>query len=588
MTTPIARLSHAIRPTQNTAAVHEFRALYTHDLRRKQKRWQDGILRYHTFNKRIMVYDTARNLIGDTHWKESSTLQDGDELELEVGVLVQVGECMGREETDLRSLFERSKRDGQEQVQTESHSGADKALLGRNAALLPPPPLPAQREHLKHKSLNALLGTPKGALGKAALPTKSPYELRNGAEHGDQRPAKRLRVGGERAWNITRTTTPSRALKTKETSLRAGPVVSKGRSTGRVSSKLRTPLVPGHRPLGITEVIDITSENDDENLASEITLPETPQAMRSATPILKPKRTPAVPLLWRKVDSPPAEVIEPVSPPINAKNRFNNVEANVLPPRREIGDEEVQDIGKILSPARHPRLKVIQLVKAKPRNKLICAQPSSEVVGKTSKSDAVSKGKRSNLAANPKSKREAVAPLVEIQPSPPSSPVSSAMFGLEDELRLSPMKANKRTIQNDAGKERVSLSRRTSVEARDRRNFRRVPSENDATTFLPQQSLDSVFEVDQDLPQPVVTRPSAGKLKQPHLGKKSAQRSLSENEGIGARAPSHAKGDAGRGHKLQEKPKDQEKGAWTVEALDFFDWRPPDWQERQKSKGFPV
>src|SRR6266702_6934698 len=87
--------SLSIPPSQNTALVLEFRCLYSHDLRRKSKRWQDGFLRYHTFNKRVMVYDVPRNFIGDTHWKETMELQEGDELTLEKGVLVEVAEAVG-------------------------------------------------------------------------------------------------------------------------------------------------------------------------------------------------------------------------------------------------------------------------------------------------------------------------------------------------------------------------------------------------------------------------------------------------------------------------------------------------------------
>ena len=82
-----------VQQTQNTAPVIDFACLYTHDLRRKQKRWQDGFLRYHTFNKRIMVYDDSRNFVGDAHWKAREELQDGDEVALEKGgVIVQVAE----------------------------------------------------------------------------------------------------------------------------------------------------------------------------------------------------------------------------------------------------------------------------------------------------------------------------------------------------------------------------------------------------------------------------------------------------------------------------------------------------------------
>ncbi|RAH75377.1 DNA helicase ZGRF1-like domain-containing protein [Aspergillus aculeatinus CBS 121060] len=94
--------------TQNTAPVIKHRCLFTHDTRRKAKRWQDGYLRYHTFNKRIMAYDTSGNFIGDLHWRQDAAVQDGDELELDRGVLVQVCEAVGRSETDLGAVLSHS------------------------------------------------------------------------------------------------------------------------------------------------------------------------------------------------------------------------------------------------------------------------------------------------------------------------------------------------------------------------------------------------------------------------------------------------------------------------------------------------
>jgi len=583
MTTPIARPSHAIKPTQNTAPVYEFHALYTHDLRRKQKRWQDGTLRFHTFNKRIMVYDTTGNLIGDTHWKESASLQDGDELELEVGVLVQVGECTGTQETDLRGLFEKPKRGEREQAQTERNCNTQNAPIDRHATRLPPPALPARPEHLKHKSLNALLGTPKGVLGKAVLPVKSPYEINNGAGRIDERAAKRQKVGGDHAWNITRTTTPTHTSKGKETSLRTRQVDARSRATSKVPAKQRAALASGQRRLGVTEVIDITSENDDENLASEITLPETPRGLRSATPILKPKRIPAVPLTWRKVDSPLTE-IQPSSPPISTKNRIHNVEANA-PHRSRDGEHiEFQDITEILSPERLPQLKLIKLAKVKPRNKLVCAKPSPKLIDKAAKYDSLPTEKRSSSVAKPKSKRQNVTHMVEFESSLPSSPIFSTMCAQDAERRLSPAKANEQTFRNAVEEQDFIPKRRTSAVATGVRNFHRVQSENDAPAFVERGGRGSVADVDQEPPEAVAGRPPAGKLKQAHSGKKPMKRSLSENEGIRNQAPSNIKGHARGATECLEKQKDQEKGAWTVEALDFFDWRPPDWQERQKRK----
>lgn len=182
-------LGLTVPSTQNTAPILDFRCLYTHDLRRKAKRWQDGTLRFHTFNKRIMVYDLSKNFIGDYHWCEKDPLQDGDELELDKGVLVQVGESIGTTIQDLSALFEKRKK-----AQPESP---------RRVTPLKPCPAsttrttPAQLSQLRPKSLNALLGTCKGPLGRATVPSKSPCQLRLEDENGraeEERSVKRQRV----------------------------------------------------------------------------------------------------------------------------------------------------------------------------------------------------------------------------------------------------------------------------------------------------------------------------------------------------------------------------------------------------------
>ncbi|KAI4115745.1 MAG: hypothetical protein LQ345_003715 [Seirophora villosa] len=193
----VTTLSHptssslTVPATQNTAPVFSFSCLYTHDLRRKQKRWQDGMLRFHTFNKRIMVYDIPRNFIGDTFWRESQALQDGDDLELEKGVLVQVGEQVEKTMTDLSGLLEkrtpkqpveedpRDSQVGQGSYQTVARSQASGTMRPAAKRRFETP-----LAHLRPKSLNALLGRPRGPVGRAAMPTRSPAELRSEKENG--------------------------------------------------------------------------------------------------------------------------------------------------------------------------------------------------------------------------------------------------------------------------------------------------------------------------------------------------------------------------------------------------------------------
>ncbi|KAL8733222.1 MAG: hypothetical protein Q9166_002239 [cf. Caloplaca sp. 2 TL-2023] len=176
--------------TQNTAPVLSFNCLYTHDLRRKAKRWQDGVLRFHTFNKRVMVYDVPRNFIGDTHWREPQVIQDGDELELEKGVLIQVGEQVERTETDLSELLEKRKPklasggagDTPRDIPVTFHTPAEIQPADAPYSTVDRS-MPAIFSQLRPKSLNALLGRSRGPVGRAALPSKSPAEQRREKEN---------------------------------------------------------------------------------------------------------------------------------------------------------------------------------------------------------------------------------------------------------------------------------------------------------------------------------------------------------------------------------------------------------------------
>ncbi|KAI0109419.1 hypothetical protein F4776DRAFT_657218 [Hypoxylon sp. NC0597] len=174
----------------STAPVLEFACLFTHDLRRKQKRWQDGRLKYHTFNKRIMVYDERGNFIGDTHWREDNDLNEGDEVQLERGgVIVQVAECTGSRDQDLSELI-----DKRAQQRAERQAAA---LARRQPTLEVSTTLHAAAPHfqLRHKPLHHLIGTPTGHHGRALIPTESPYEERQKlvtSPHTDSpHPAKR-------------------------------------------------------------------------------------------------------------------------------------------------------------------------------------------------------------------------------------------------------------------------------------------------------------------------------------------------------------------------------------------------------------
>ncbi|KAJ0416513.1 hypothetical protein BJY00DRAFT_291433 [Aspergillus carlsbadensis] len=183
LSTPRSSASRApdltVPATQGTAPVLKFRCLFTHDLRRKAKRWQDGFLRFHTFNKRVMVYDNGGYFIGDLHYRAPESIQDGDELELDKGVLIQVCETVEQTETDISLLYRNKATTSPSQPNVPPTSARSPA----------PRPLPSQQAS---RSLNDLLGIRK----TPAPQLQPPYEQRQRQVSIPryERPAKRQRT----------------------------------------------------------------------------------------------------------------------------------------------------------------------------------------------------------------------------------------------------------------------------------------------------------------------------------------------------------------------------------------------------------
>lgn len=165
--------------TPTTATVLDYNCLFTHDLKRKQKRWQDGKLKYHTFNKKIMVYDERGNFIGDAHWQAGGDLEEDEELELDRGAaIVQVADCVGCREQDLTEVLDKRARE----VEKRRAMAAAKTPAPSRARATPAPaPAPAAQDgthfQLSHRSLRSIVPSP-GPLGRAAISSRSPYETR--------------------------------------------------------------------------------------------------------------------------------------------------------------------------------------------------------------------------------------------------------------------------------------------------------------------------------------------------------------------------------------------------------------------------
>ncbi|KAL7804153.1 hypothetical protein V8C43DRAFT_266982 [Trichoderma afarasin] len=151
---PSASSSHtsqqsAFRPLKTTAApantptpstsssIFEFICLYSHDLRRKKKRWQDGKLKFHTFNKKYVVYDDGGGFVGDGHWQgDESEFTEGVEMNLDRGmVIVQVLECTGSKEQDLGEVLGKRVREVEERrVNAAAKNPASTVIASSNPA----------------------------------------------------------------------------------------------------------------------------------------------------------------------------------------------------------------------------------------------------------------------------------------------------------------------------------------------------------------------------------------------------------------------------------------------------------------------
>ena len=158
-------------------------------MRRKAKRWQDGYLRYHTFNKRIMAYDITGNFIGDLHWRQGDAIQDGDELELDRGVLIQVCEPMEKTETDISGLYNNKKSQG-----SPSRPGEPPTPSLRTST-----PLRSSIGSQSSRSLNDLLGIKKTPIGHMVSPyeERHPPEQSKGHAQPPERAVKRQRLASE-------------------------------------------------------------------------------------------------------------------------------------------------------------------------------------------------------------------------------------------------------------------------------------------------------------------------------------------------------------------------------------------------------
>ena len=223
--------------TQNTAPVHEYRCLFTREAHKKAKKWHDGSLRFHTFNRRVVVYDDGNHKVGDLHYRQEEDFGEGVELTLDSRVLVQVEQQIGQTETDISQVVHARQDEGQDRVKRIR--------------------LAAAATQQSQQSLKALLGSSQRH-GRARMPYQSPYEQRHPATEQSEPLAKRRRLSVEKE-NVP----PAISVQMPS----AAPPRTLSGSVAHVVAPRRTMAPPPTLPV-VHEVMDLSSDEEIINSVS--------------------------------------------------------------------------------------------------------------------------------------------------------------------------------------------------------------------------------------------------------------------------------------------------------------------------------
>lgn len=618
MTAAVLRSSPnlGVPPTQNTAPVHEFNCLYTHDLRRKQKRWQDGFLRYHTFNKRVMVYDVPRNFLGDLHWT-SDDLQEGDEMTLEKGgIMVQVSDRIATTRTDLTDLLQRKDKTPARNPTLARPMVRHGTPLAAVPAITPRTPRGISPLPMKHKSLNALLGQSRRPIGKASLPSESPYEIRNreqaSAETQSARSNKRQRLDVS-AQN-------PRPVQHRE-------VTPVSRASRRVT--------PSERE---AEVIHISSDTEESlpNHAAERAI----EAELLATS--SPARLHDSPIPGRKVIASPHAINQ------NSKSVNNPVteSPSIRPPKQAINDAPLRPaaarttkdavlskaldpiavqkpaIGKTLS--HENELPVVDINSQRPGKslKLVGGAPRKMLISQTKKLrpqnppadlDVPARATGQEVRPSTGKSNEGGALRVEARPQ------SEAPVEIEEPVEATFQQRIRKRMAHIEQKKRHGLQRSSSVateqpinkaKASDRTGLRKTnsavatrqpsPPPSELLSLLEQPMSDDTLSGAEDIvadPPAVQSVQPASRNPQPKAtttaksfkpltiknGPAAAQKAKASEDKSKAEAAKKKTEEAKKQaeeakRKAEEERRNADLGPWSKEAFDLMDWRPPNMQ----------
>ncbi|KAI9682661.1 MAG: hypothetical protein M1829_006648 [Trizodia sp. TS-e1964] len=555
MTLELRGTDLSVPATQNTAPVLEFHCLYSHDLRRKSKRWQDGFLRFHTFNRRIMVYDIPRNFIGDMHWTNPNDPTDGDELKLEKGILVQVGDGIGRMEQDISALFEKKKQARADRLEKQANTGYPE--LAGDSANFPHTPkprpsekmlVPAGMSHLRPRTLNSLLGTPLRNHGRSMIPANTPapsrqidYPRRPEAAEGEGPPKKQKRdyaaaahpkdgYAGKLTPSILNLATPASARPEARPAIR--------RTTARIEK------APQLRPRDASKSPAAPSIPQLQNKAHKKRKSQVIEVESDAEASTKVVKKGAVAKKAARAPAPASQEKASSKSPI------------------EVDAEEAQVEGAAIAKLRDLPVQPLRLAPRQPRNKLLCRDPGQIRQARLAREEArvISPQRKEASHKNNGAGNHENFSDFDIDPltlsDEPSSEISLP------EPRNQPLKTkptNVKIAQPPAPKAIPKAPHIPPVPAQPKH----IKPPLKAGPGPPRTSLKKSLSETDRLPPTTL-----------HNAAPSAQErgTLRRSNTVGGQAPRAA----GLGASFSEPEEARDLGPWSREAFDLFAWRPPD------------
>ena len=534
-----------------------------------------------------MVYDTSNNFIGDLHWQANAEIEDGDELELERGgVLVQVGERLERTETDLTPLLEKKKTvpaTGTTTRGTTPRATAMSPISQRNAASPPssrfsvPSSSIVQCPSDRLKSLNEVLGIKRAPIGKAVLPTKSPYEQRQEtlatSVETSQRPSKRQK----------RCSTDEESGEQREQSMH---------TTSRIVPNSKLLLRKSATTSSIVDLTEgATTQQHGRLSAREIPRPKIPSRKVVPPAVADQLQSNPVP----SFSFQPASTVRISSVSSSSRSRRKSPDKEPAGRQKSITDSFAVDSS----------INMLRFPTKKRRNKLMCmellsastaekkAKQQEDQVGAQLKQERLSSSSNTNNLPptfespsdvnNPTSVTKAVSSSTVANNTLAFIPSISTMQALEEAATIPPPSSQRDAMISDFFKPtrpRPLPSEPTvnrDVPENTTRTLNR--SHSDTTSLLPPVTENAETTTISLHPEPI-PRPQPRGLGRP------LQKSVSD---VSSLRTGNSKASTGRGLQTTLLPmttaadilnasfegEDGEQGPWTCEALDLFDFWPP-------------